>query len=98
MYEQHLRDVEMGSFTPLVFPTFGGMGVAATTVFKRLASLIAAQHDQPYSSVTAWIRCSISFSMLRSAVACLHGVRSHHGRTIGALDLAISEGQVLPSH
>jgi len=62
MYEQHVRDAGMGSFTPLVFSTFGRMGVAATTVFKRLASLIAAQCDQLYSSVMSWIRCSISFS------------------------------------
>ena len=76
------------------------MGGLGTTVFKRLASLIAAQHDQPYSSVMAWIRCSISFSLLRSAVTCLHGAQSHRGSPvfIGALDLALSEGQVLPSH
>jgi len=100
MYEQHVRDVEMGSFTPLLFSTFGGMGVAATTVFKRLASLIAAQRDQPYSSVMSWVRYSISFSLLRSAITCLHGAWSHRGSpvTIGALDLAVSEGQVLPYH
>ena len=28
-YEQHVRDVEMGSFTPLVFSTFGRMDGAA---------------------------------------------------------------------
>jgi len=76
------------------------MVVAATTVFKRLALLIAAQCDQPYSSVMPWIRCSISFSLLRSAITCLCGVQSHRGNpvTIGALDLVVSEGQVLPSH
>jgi len=80
-----------------VFSTFRGMGVAATTVFKRLASLIAAQCDQPYSSVMAW---TISLSLLRSAVTCLRGVRSHSGSpvTIGALKLTVSEGQVLLSH
>ena len=100
MYEQRVRDVEMSSFTPLVFSTFGGMGMAATIVFKRLASLIAAQRNRSYSTVMAWIRCSISFSLLRSAVTCLRGARSHRGSplTIGALDLAVSEGQVLPSH
>ena len=100
MYEQRVRDVEMSLFTPLVFSTFGGMGMAATTVFKRLASLIADQRNQPYSAMMAWIRCSISFSLLRSAVTCLRGARSHRGSplTIGALDLAVSEGQVLPSH
>ena len=99
-YEQCVRDVEMGSFTPLIFSTFGGIGVAATTAYKKLASLLAAKRDHSYSTVVSWIRCSTSFSLLRSAVTCLRGARSHCGSpvTIGALDLAISEGQVLLSH
>ena len=89
----------MASFTPLVFSTFGGMGDAATTAYKRLASLLAAKRDQSYSNVVSWIKCSTSFSLLRPAVTCLRGVKSHCGSpvTIGALDLAISGGQVLPS-
>jgi len=77
-----------------------GNGCDATTVFKRLASLIVAQHDQLYSSVMSWIRRSISFSLLRSAVTGLCGAQSHSGSpvTIGALGLVVSEGQVLPSH
>ena len=47
--DQHVSDVEMGSFTPLY-----GQGGLGTTVFKRLASLLAAWYDQPYSSVMAW--------------------------------------------
>ena len=68
------------------------MGGAATTVYKRLASLLAAKRDQSYSSVVSWIRCSTSFSLLRSAVTCMCGARSHRSSpvTIGALDLAIS--------
>jgi len=42
MYELCIRDVEMGSFTPLAFSTFGGMGIAATTSYKQSASLLAA--------------------------------------------------------
>jgi len=37
-YEQRVHEVEMDSFIPLVFSTFGGMGSAATTVFKQVAS------------------------------------------------------------
>ena len=33
-----------------VFSAFGGMGGAATTVYKRLASLLAAKRDKSYSS------------------------------------------------
>ena len=40
-YEARVREVELGCFTPLVFSTSGGLGPAAKTVYKRLASLIA---------------------------------------------------------
>ena len=40
-YEQRIREVEMGSFTPLVFSTSGGMSKTTTTAYKRLASLLA---------------------------------------------------------
>ena len=93
-YEQRVREVEMSSFTPLVFSTFGGMGGASTIAFQRLASFFAAHRDQPFSTVMAWFRCSISFLLLRSAVTCLREVRSHRGSpvTVGALDHAVSEG------
>ena len=41
--------MEMGSFTPLVFSTFGGMGGAATIVF-RIASGLSVKKEEP----TAW--------------------------------------------
>ena len=61
MYEQRVRDIEMGSFTPLVFSTYRGMGSLSTTVFKRLASLLTAQHDQPYSFVMAYFDAPLVF-------------------------------------
>jgi len=90
----------MGSFTPLVFSTFGGMDGTATTVYKRLASLLLAKRDQSYGLVISWLCCSISFSLLRSAITCLRRAWSIHGSlvVIGALDLTTSEGQVLHSH
>ena len=77
----------MGSFTPLVFFTFGGMGGVATTAYKRLVSLLAAKRDHSYSSVASWVRCSTSFSLLRSDVTCLRGARSHHDSPVEHLTL-----------
>ena len=44
----------------------------------------------------AWLRCHLSFSLIRSAITCLKGARSHYGcpANYGALDLALAEGQV----
>jgi len=47
----------------------------------------------------SWLRCRISFSLIRSAIACLRGARSHRGNPLsfGALHLALIEGQVAPT-
>ena len=69
-YDQRIREVEHGTFCPLVFSCTGGMGRAASTTYKRLAALIAAKRDQPYSKIMGWIRCCLSFSLLRAAIMC----------------------------
>lgn len=40
-YEQRVQEVEHSTFTPLVMSSTGGMGRAATTFYKRLASMIS---------------------------------------------------------
>ena len=46
-YDSRIRTVEHGTFTPLVFTTAGGMGPAATTFYKRLASNLSDHHKKP---------------------------------------------------
>ena len=95
-YEQRVREIEMGSFTPLVFSATGGMAPAATIMYKRLASLLAEKRHQTYSKTISWLRCSIGFSLVRSAVMCLRGSRSsyHHPTSDVHMDVAISESRV----
>ena len=95
-YEQRIRDVEMGCFTPLVFSTFGGMSTICNIFFKRLASLLADKKDVSYSVVMSWLRCRVSFSLLRSAIDCLRGAQSSRGHpsNLQSLDLAVSEGRL----
>ena len=71
-YEQRVREVEHGSFTPLVMSLSGGVGNAANVCYKRLASMLSDKWDQPYSTTLAWMRCKLSFSLLPFAV--LHSV------------------------
>ena len=73
-YEQRIREIEFGSFSPLVFSTTGGLGSTATVVFKRLASLIADK--QPYSKTLFWLRCKVSFSLLIGQLSCASVVRA----------------------
>ena len=79
MYEERIREIEHGSFIPLVFSCSGGMGpLVATIVYKRLASLISEKSSQTYSMTLYWLRCKLSFSLLHSATTCLRGSRSSY--------------------
>ena len=52
-YLQWVLDVEMGSFTPLVFGTNGGMGNECQRVLKHPANKIAQKDTEPYNTVIA---------------------------------------------
>ena len=83
-YEQRIRDIEHASFTPLIFSATGGLGNEAKTFYKRLASLLASKWDNSYSSTMAWLRCRLTFSLLRSSIRCIRGARSHSGFPVRA--------------
>ena len=74
--EYSVREVELASFTPLVFGTTGGMGKEALVFYCRLADRLSRHDSMSYSSTLAWIRCTLSFSLLRSATMCIRGTRS----------------------
>ncbi|KAG0712407.1 hypothetical protein GWK47_018535 [Chionoecetes opilio] len=81
-YGDRIRNVDHGSFTPLVFTTSGGMGPKAKCFYSRLADVMAEKKHQPRSHVVAWMRCRLSFSLLRSALLCLRGTRYSAPTTI----------------
>ncbi len=97
-YEQRILQIEHASFTPLVMSSTGGLGPAATSSYKRLATLLAAKWNQPYSSTLSWLRCRLSFSLLRSSIQAIRGARSSNGRAQKAahlpVDLMIVESRV----
>ena len=79
-YDERVREVERACFSPLVFAATGGMGPTATTVFRKLASMLAEKRSINYSKCLFWLRCRLCFSLLRSAVMCLRGYCSSVGR------------------
>ena len=80
---------------PLVFAAPGGMGPTATTVFRKLASMLAEKRSINYSKCLFWLRCRLCFSFLRSAAMCLRGHRSSVGRpSTTNIDLAYSEDRL----
>ena len=66
----------MGSFTPLVFGTNGGMGIECQIFLKQLAQKLSEKDNELYSIVMAWLRTRISFEILRCVHASVRGTRS----------------------
>ena len=56
-YGDRVREVELASFTPLVFSTTGSMGKEAVTFYRRLTELLSRRNTMTYSSTLAWLRC-----------------------------------------
>ena len=78
-YDQRVREAENGCFSPLVFTSAGGMGPTARVVYKKLATMLSKKLNRPYSHTMDWLRCTISYSLLRSAIMCLRWSRSSGG-------------------
>ena len=77
-YGDRVRTVECGSFTPLVFSLFGGLGKEATIFYDRLADLLAHKHGTSYNRMLSWMHCAIqAFSLLCFAVLAIRGSRKN---------------------
>ena len=75
-YQQRILDVEMGTFTPLVFGTNGGVGDECQKFLKHLAEKLSRKNGEDYATVITWIRTRLSFEILKSVHLCTRGSRS----------------------
>ena len=75
--------------TPIVLAATGGWGLAASVMYKRLASLIADNTGSPYNQVMRMIRRHISFALIDASMMCLRGARSslHHPKRMNLSDM-----------
>ena len=75
-YGERVVMVEHGTFTPLVFSTFGGMSVECTSFYNRMAEKIAEKRNIAHSKAKSWLRTKLSFCVLRATNLCLRGSRT----------------------
>ena len=75
-YAERVREVEHGSFVPLVFSCSGGCGPITHKCVKRLAFLLAKKRRCQYADAVNWLRRRIAFSLLRASSQGLRGARS----------------------
>ena len=74
-YNDRVLEVENGSFTPLVFSIYGGMGRECQTFYHRLDEMIAEKQNAKLPIVISWLRTKICFSLLKSCLLCIRGSR-----------------------
>jgi hypothetical protein len=75
-YNKRIQTVDQGSFTPLVFSCYGGMGRECSMFYKRLAEKISEKQNISFSIAINWIRTRLNFHLLRSCLLCLRGSRT----------------------
>ena len=75
-YRDRVQSVESASFTRLMFSTFDGFGREATIFYSCLANLLVVRHNIQYSQMSSWMYCTISFSLLWSAILAIRGSRT----------------------
>ena len=95
-YDQRICEIEYGSFSPLVFSTSNGLALIPSLIYKLIPTLQSEKSSRSYNSVINYIRCKLSFSLLRSTIRCLRGIRSTFPRNHNVeIDDAISDGHIL---
>ena len=73
------------------------MGKSATSLYKRIADMLSEKCQDPYSRVMAWIRCRVSFALLRACIACQRGARRPiftPSVTAASVDLVVAEARL----
>jgi hypothetical protein len=96
-YNQRVLQIEHGSFTPLVFSIFGGMSPECNRFYSRLSLLLSEKRKECQSLTTSWVRCRISFCLLRSALLCMRGSRTAKPQTATydtTISLVVDEARI----
>ena len=91
-YGARIHEVERGAFTPLVLSTTGGMARDCAVFYKHLADRLTDKRKTTYSLVMTWLRCRISFALLRSAIRVLRRSRSST-TALAPVDIPLASGE-----
>ena len=55
------------------------MGRAATTFYRRLASLLSKKQGTSYSKTMDWVRCHLNFALLRASIMSINLTMVNYG-------------------
>ena len=95
-YDQRVRELEHGSFTPLFFFSFRWNGPSDHHRIQAFSHHACTKERAKILQVMQWLRCRVSFSLLRSSIAAIRGSRQSRPfqHPVKHLELAIAEGHI----
>jgi hypothetical protein len=93
-YKDRIRTVEHGDFNPIVFTTTGGMAPQCHLIVKRISEKISERNGIPKSVVSGWLRCRLSFALLRTTLLCVRGTRAKKFFHDTNIELAVSAAKM----
>ena len=64
------------SFTPLVVSVDGMLAPEFTDFLRRIGEALSTKWEKPYSKTMNWVKCRLSFAMLRASSVCFRGTRT----------------------
>ena len=86
-YNRRITNIEHSTFTPLVFSVSGGMGKECSMFHKHAAERLEIKTGERYEKIISPIRCKLSFLILKLALMCVRGSRSHNLKTNDEFEL-----------
>ena len=93
-YKDRIRNVEHGDFNPIVFSTTGGMAPQCHLIVKRISDLISDRNGIAKSVVSGWLRCRLSFALLRTTLLCVRGTRAKRVFHDSTIELVVSAAKM----
>ena len=82
-------NIEHATFTPLNFSVTGSKGTEISTFHRHLASKVALKKNKRYENVVNFIRCKLSFLILKSALTCIMRSRPYDKDSVMVNDFSL---------
>ena len=88
---ERIREVEHADFN---FTCTGGMAPQCHLIVKRLAEQLSKKQNIQQSVVSGWLRCRLSFALLRTTLLCVRATRRKRFVVDNNIELAVSESKI----
>jgi hypothetical protein len=87
-YKERIREVEHGDFNR-------GLAPQSSIVVKRIAEKLSEKQSINMSVVSGWLRCRLSFALLRTTILCVRGTRrKRYNSHENNIELSVSEAKI----